>query len=206
MQILRNILALFSAAMLFALPALAHAGHAKQGEKVETRRMSSTSDEKAREYFTDTILLSHTGEEMRYYSDVLRGKTVVISFMFTTCVDACPLINATLQRVQERLTDRIGEDIFIVSITVDPSNDTVAELAEYRKKFKARDGWLFMTGTVANIDVISQKMGQVFEKDAHLTALLVGNTNTARWRKIPPSLSDAVIAAQILDIADGIYD
>ena len=143
---------------------------------------------------------------MRYYSDVLRGKTVVISFMFTTCVDACPLINATLQRVQERLTDRIGEDIFIVSITVDPSNDTVAELAEYRKKFKARDGWLFMTGAVANIDVVSQKMGQVFERDAHLTALLVGNTNTARWRKIPPSLSDAVIAAQILDIADGVYD
>lgn len=206
MQRIRNILAVLAAGVFLAQPALSHAGHGKEGDKVETRRVSAAAADKARDYFTDTVLLSHTGEEMRYYSDILEGKTVVISFMFTSCVDACPLINATLQRVQERLKDRIGNDILIVSITVDPANDTVKALADYRKKYKAREGWLFMTGTAKNIDIVSQKMGQVFEKDAHLTALLVGNTETARWRKIPANLSDALIAAQIQDIADGVYD
>lgn len=175
--------------------------------KVETRSVSaSDSDAKARDYFTDTVLTSHSGEKLKFYSDILEGRTVIISFMFTTCEDACPLINANLQRVQERLKDRLGKDIFIVSITVDPKVDTAAVLADYRKQFKAGAGWTFLTGTEKNIETVSNKMGQVFEKEAHLTALLVGNTKTARWRKIPANLADTVIAAQVKDIADGVYD
>lgn len=146
-----------------------------------------TAADKARDYFTDTVLVSHTGEEMRFYSDILEDKTVVVNFMFTTCPDACPLINTSIQRVQERLKDRIGKDIYIVSITVDPETDTVKVLDDYRKKYKAMPGWLFLTGTPENLETVGQRMGQVFDKEAHLTALLVGNTKTARWRKIPAS-------------------
>lgn len=196
---------LFSA--MFALPAAAHGLAHKPGDKVETRSIkASDSQEKAREYFTDTELTSHTGEKLKFYSDVLDGRTVIISFMFTSCVDACPLINANLQRIQERLKDRIGKDIFIVSITVDPKVDTSRVLADYRKQYKAGNGWLFLTGSQKNIETVSSKMGQVFEKEAHLTAFLVGNTKSARWRKIPAHFSDAVIAEQVKDIADGVYD
>ena len=199
--------ALILAGSALCQPVFAHAGHGKTDEKVQTRQMGSlTAADKARDYFTDTVLVSHTGKEMRFYSDILEDKTVVLNFMFTTCPDACPLINTSIQRVQERLKDRIGKDIYIVSITVDPETDTVKVLADYRKKYKAMPGWLFLTGTPENLETVGQKMGQVFEKDAHLTALLVGNTKTARWRKIPPHLSDALIAAQIKDIADGVYD
>lgn len=188
-------------------PALAHGTGQKPGGKVVTRDISaSDTEDKAREYFTDTVLISHTGEKLKFYSDILAGRTVVISFMFTACEDACPLINASLQRVQERLKDRMGVDIFFVSITVDPKVDTAAVMAEYRKQFKAGPGWLYVTGTEKNIEAVGNKMGQVFEKEAHLTALLVGNTKTARWRKIPANLSDTVIAAQVKDIADGIKD
>jgi protein SCO1/2 len=199
------LIALFAA--LLALPASAHGLSHKPGDKVETRSVKATdSQEKAREYFTDTELTSHTGEKLKFYSDVLEGRTVIISFMFTSCVDACPLINANLQRIQERLKDRMGKDIFIVSITVDPRVDTSKVLADYRKQYKAGTGWLFLTGSPKNIETVSSKMGQVFEKEAHLTALLVGNTKTARWRKIPAHLSDVVIAEQVKDIADGVYD
>lgn len=197
--------ALCSAA--FALGASAHGSGHKPDDKIETKSVSaSDSDAKAREYFTDTELTSHTGEKLKFYSDVLEGRTVVISFMFTACVDACPLINATLQRVQERLKGRMGKDIFIVSITVDPKVDTPAALATYRKQFKAGSGWLFLTGSEKNVETVSAKMGQVFSKEEHLTALLVGNTTTARWRKVPANLSDVVIATQVQDIADGVYD
>lgn len=199
---------LFFLVIAGAVPALAHPGHGSSASsEVETRRVTATQDnDRARAYFTDTILVSHTGERLRYYSDILEGRTVVISFIFTTCQDACPLINANLQRVQNRLGDRIGKDILFVSISVDPEVDTVPVLADYRKRYDAGDGWLFLTGSPGNIETVSQKMGQVFEKEAHLTALLVGNTRTARWRKIPAHLSDAVLASQIIDIADGVYD
>lgn len=201
-------LALAAAFSALAGPAaFAHGGTHKPGDKVETRSVAASDTEaKAREYFTDTLLTSHSGEKLKFYSDVLEGRTVVISFMFTSCEDACPLINATLQRVQERLKDRMGKDIFIVSITVDPKVDTAAVMADYRKQFKAGAGWLYLTGSEKNVETVSNKMGQVFEKEAHLTALLVGNTKTARWRKIPANLSDTVIAAQVQDIADGVYD
>lgn len=202
----RTVLAAAFSALL-ALPAAAHGLSHKPGDKVETRNIkASDSQEKAREYFTDTVLTSHTGDKLKFYSDVLEGRTVVISFMFSSCVDACPLINANLQRIQERLKDRIGKDIYIVSITVDPKVDTPKVLADYRKQYKAGNGWLFLTGPEKNIETVSSKMGQVFEKEAHLTAFLVGNTKTARWRKIPAHFSDAVIAEQVKDIADGIYD
>lgn len=202
----KPVLALLFSAVL-ALPAAAHGLAHKPGDKVETRSVNaSDSQDKAREYFTDTELTSHTGEKLKFYSDVLDGRTVIISFMFTSCVDACPLINANLQRIQERLKDRIGRDIFIVSITVDPKVDTSKVLAAYRKQYKAGNGWLFLTGSQKNIETVSNKMGQVFEKEAHLTAFLVGNTKSARWRKIPAHLSDVVIAEQIKDIADGVYD
>ncbi|MFN3912317.1 SCO family protein [Hyphomonas sp.] len=194
-------------AALISLGAQAHGVSHEPGGKVETKKVSaSDTDAKARDYFTDTLLTSHAGEKLKFYSDVLEGRTVVISFMFTTCEDACPLINATLQRIQERLKDRMGKDIFIISITVDPKVDTAPVLASYRKQFKAGPGWLFFTGPEKNVETVSTKMGQVFEKEAHLTALLVGNTKTARWRKIPANLSDAIIVTQIQDIADGTYD
>lgn len=199
--------ALASFGALIALGANAHGGTHKPGDKIETRSVAgSDTDAKAREYFTDTVLTSHAGDKLKFYSDVLKGRTVIISFMFTTCEDACPLINATLQRIQERLKDRIGKDIFIISITVDPTVDTPAVLADYRKQFKAGPGWLFLTGSEKNVETVSTKMGQVFDKEAHLTALLIGNTKTARWRKIPANLSDALIATQVQDIADGTYD
>jgi cytochrome oxidase Cu insertion factor (SCO1/SenC/PrrC family) len=197
---------LFSA--VAAAPALAHGlGHGTGGDKVVTRDVkASDTQAKARDYFTDTVLTSHTGAKLKFYSDLLADRTVVISFMFTSCEDACPLINATLQRVQEKLKDRMGKDIFFVSITVDPKVDTAAVMADYRKQYKAGDGWLFLTGSEKNIETVGSKMGQVFAKEEHLTALLVGNTKTARWRKIPAHLSDTVIATQVRDIADGVYD
>ncbi|MFN7055069.1 SCO family protein [Hyphomonas sp.] len=207
MRRLLTILTLMASGLIAAQGATAHGGHNHGSDRVETRSVSaSAGDERARAYFTDTVLVDHTGRSVKFYSDVLEGRTVVISFIFTTCPDACPLINATLERVQDRLRDRIGKDIVIVSITVDPENDTVAVLSDYRKKFKAMDGWIFLTGTTRNIETVSQKLGQVFERDAHLTALLVGNTRTARWRKIPAHLSDAIIAGQIRDIADDVWN
>ena len=194
-----------AAASLAAVPlaAKAHSGHTDKSEEIETRRVAAASDQdKARAYFTDTVLKDHNGNDVRFYSDILEGKTVVVSFIFTSCTDACPLINQNLKKIQARLGERMGEDIVFVSISVDPETDTPETLNVYRQDYDAGDGWVFLTGDVAAVETVSSKLGQVFEKEAHLTALLIGNTATARWRKVPAYLPDNVIASQIIDIAD----
>jgi protein SCO1 len=182
---------------------MAHDNHGAKPTSTQDRTLPDKGEqERAREYFTDTVLVTHDNRRVKFYSDVLANKTVVISFMFTTCTEACPLINHALQQVQARIGDRMGKDIIFVSVSVDPTKDTPAVLADYRKVFQAGKGWLFLTGDQKSIDVVSSRMGQVFERDAHLTALLVGNTKTGQWRKIPPHLPPPNIAAQIKDIAD----
>lgn len=180
-----------------------HAAHS-HAEDAETRTVSETAtQEKARAYFTDTVLIRHDGEEQRFYTDVLAGNTVVISFIFTSCPDACPLINAQIRKLQSEVGDRLGDDIHFVSISVDPLTDTADVLSEYRQRFGAKDGWWFFTGEPDAVETVSHKLGNVFEtKEQHSTTLLVGNLETARWRKIPSHLPSNVIGAQVLDIAN----
>ncbi len=190
----------------------AHAGHAGQDAApssmpadaiIETQSVeAAASDPQARAYFTDTVLVRHDGAEQRFYSDILAGKTVVISFTFTSCPDACPLINAQLRKVQDEMGDQLSEDIRFVSITVDPETDTPDVLSAYRRKFKAQDHWAFYTGSPEAIGAVSGKLGNILEKEQHLTNLIVGNVTTARWRKVPSHLPPNVIAAQIIDIAN----
>src|ERR671927_368199 len=91
----------------------------------------------AQKYFTDVELLNQNGEKVRFYTDVLKGKTVVVNAFFTTCTSVCPPMNRNLERVQEALGDRLGRDVFLVSVSVDPETDTPTRLKEYSKKFHA---------------------------------------------------------------------
>ena len=56
---------------------------------------------------------------------------MVVNFIYTVCPDTCPLETARLTKVQRILGDRVGKDIFMYSITIDPDNDTPEVLAEY---------------------------------------------------------------------------
>src|ERR1051325_1899561 len=95
----------------------------------------------AQKYFTDVELLNQNGEKVRFYTDVLQGKTVVVNAFFTTCTSVCPPMNRNMERIQEALGDRVGKDVFLVSISVDPEADTPARLKDYARKFHAGPGW-----------------------------------------------------------------
>jgi cytochrome oxidase Cu insertion factor (SCO1/SenC/PrrC family) len=100
----------------------------------------------AEKYFSDVELINQDGEKVRFYSDVLKNKVVVINTFFTTCTSICPPMNRNFEKIQEALGDRLGKDVFLVSITVDPGTDTPTRLKEYARRFHARPGWLFLTG------------------------------------------------------------
>jgi protein SCO1 len=138
----------------------------------------------ARKYFTDVELLNQNGEKVRFYSDVLKGKTVIVNAFFTTCTSVCPPMNRNMEKIQEVLGDRVGRDVFLVSITVDPQVDTPARLKDYAKKFHAGPGWVFLTGKKENLDWALYKLGQYVEtKDDHKTIFIIGNEPTGLWKK-----------------------
>ena len=138
----------------------------------------------AAKYFTDVELVNQDGKTVRFYTDVLKGKTVVVNAFFTTCTSVCPPMNRNMEKIQEALGDRVGKDVFFVSITVDPETDTPVRLKEYSKKFHAGPGWMFLTGKKENLDWALYKLGQYVEaKDDHTTVFIIGNEPTGLWKK-----------------------
>ena len=91
----------------------------------------------------------------RFRSADVRGKIVVVTFVYTQCADVCPLLSAKFASIQRSLDEQNQPDYLLLSITTDPTNDTAKHLDTYAKLFKARRShWLFLTGpqeTLANV-------------------------------------------------------
>ena len=138
----------------------------------------------AQKYFTDVLLVNQNGEKMRFYSDLLQGKVVIINSFFGTCQGSCLPMNRNLEKVQQALGDRVGKEVRIISISVDPTVDTPASLKEYSKKLHAKPGWYFLTGDKQNVDLALKKIGHfVGDKQDHLNIFIIGNERTGLWKK-----------------------
>jgi protein SCO1 len=149
-----------------------------------TPTAAQSAGSSAEKYFTDVVLLNQDGEKMRFYTDLLQGKTVIINSFFATCQGSCLPITRNLEKVQEALGERLGTDARIISISVDPTVDTPAELKAFGKKFHARPGWYFLTGSKENVEFVLKKIGQfVTDKQDHYNIIIVGNERTGLWKK-----------------------
>ena len=161
----------------------------------------------AQKYFSDVLLVNQNGEKMRLYSDLLQGKTVIINSFFATCQGSCLPMMRNLEKVQEALGDRLGKDARIISISVDPTVDTPAELKAFGKKFHARPGWYFLTGSKENVEFVLKKIGQfVADKQDHYNIIIIGNDRTGLWKKaFGLAKSDALmeVVESVLDDKSG---
>jgi protein SCO1 len=102
----------------------------------------------------------------------LKGKPVLIDFIYTSCASTCPTLTARMAAVAHRLGPALGADVRIVSITLDPEHDTPAELAKYAKSHDANEnGWIFLTGPPAQIDQVLAlfKLRRMREDDGTIT-------------------------------------
>lgn len=151
-------------------------------------------------YFPNVELTTHDGQKLRFFDDLIKDKVVAINFIYTTCPDTCPLETAQLVKVQRLLGDRLGNDVFFYSITIDPETDTPEALAEYRERFGAN--WMFLTGDEADIISLRRKLGLYIEEiqdgsNNHNVSMIIGNQATGRWMKRSPFENTYVLADQI---------
>lgn len=155
------------------------------------------------DYFPNTLLTDQDGRQVRFFDDLIKGKVVVINFIFTSCSDSCPLETARLRQVQNLLGDRVGQDVFFYSISIDPISDTPEVLKAYAQRFKIGPGWKFLTGEFEDVTDLRKKLGLFIDgvdngrsKD-HNLSLIVGNQTTGRWMKASPFENPWILADQL---------
>jgi cytochrome oxidase Cu insertion factor (SCO1/SenC/PrrC family) len=145
----------------------------------------------------NTRVFDQNGKQLNFYTDLIKGKSVAINFVFTTCTTICPPLTATFRKVQQEAQTR-GVDVQLISVSVDPTVDTPERLQEFAKKFKAGPGWTFVTGDKAEIDSVLQALGvAVVNKNDHTPTILIGNDVNDRWTRTYGLTSPARIVGLI---------
>lgn len=136
-------------------------------------------------YLPNTVLIDQNGEKVPFYSGVLKGKIVVVSFIYTTCRNICPLVISRLAEVYDKLQAAGGEGIAFVSISIDPIPDTPERLKAYAEAFKIKGDWKFLTGTPEDIDLVRYKLGERSGGtiSQHKNDILLFNDATGEWAR-----------------------
>jgi protein SCO1/2 len=139
-------------------------------------------------YFSNATLTTHEGAKVRFYDDLIRGKTVAFNMMYATCGGICPVATGNLLRVQQLLGERAGSRVHMYSITLLPEHDTPQVLREYVRAHGIGQGWLFLTGRAHDIDQVRYRLG-FFDPDprvdadrsTHTGMVRIGNDASQRW-------------------------
>ena len=132
----------------------------------------------------DVELLDQNGRKVRFYTDLVKGRTVVINFIFTTCTTICPPLGATFARVQKELGEKVGRDVRFISISVDPATDTPERLNAWGAKFHASDGWTLLTGDKPQVDELLRALGaSSARREDHSPTILIGNDAHGNWTR-----------------------
>lgn len=192
------LLALFSFAAAFSI------GVSALWEKYEQRGAGRKQSDK----FSNVLLYTQHGQPVRFYDDLVKNKTVIISLMYTGCGGICPAYTAELAKINDMLGQRMGRDIMMLSLSVDPMADTPARLKQYWESFGAKPGWLFLTGSPAEIDRLRRELG-AYDLDPQIDAditqhagfITVGNDSTDRWTALPLLMHRPQLVGTILRIS-----
>ncbi|HSE16159.1 MAG TPA: SCO family protein [Pyrinomonadaceae bacterium] len=181
---MKSIHSYMQAMMMLVLLVTGAGASAVHAQEPAAPKTPEATENKAQKYFTDTVLLNQNGERVRFYTDLMKDKTVIIDTFFATCQGSCLPMNRNLAQIQEGLGDRLGKDVNILSISVDPGVDTPTLLKAYAKKLNAKPGWYFLTGDKESVEFILKKLGQfVDDKNSHTNLFLIGNDRTGLWKK-----------------------
>lgn len=100
------------------------------------------------EYRLPTVkLVRADGKRVDFPADIDDGRAVLLNFIYTTCTAICPVMTHILSAFEKKLGAESGR-VRLVSVSIDPEQDTPERLAEYAKRYDAGPGWTFYTGTV----------------------------------------------------------
>jgi protein SCO1 len=132
----------------------------------------------------DLEVLDQDGHKRTFYTDLIKNKVVVVNFIFTTCKAVCPISGNNFTKLQTLLGDRLGRDVFLVSVSTDPETDSPEKLKAWGSRFKAQSGWSLITGNKDDLAGLLRLMtGDGLNKGYHVPSLYLVNDQkkSQRW-------------------------
>jgi cytochrome oxidase Cu insertion factor (SCO1/SenC/PrrC family) len=135
----------------------------------------AAAEAKARDYFTNVELIDQDGNRLKFYDEVLKDNVVVISFIFTNCGGACPLMTRNLTMIRDMLPTNVRNEITFLSISLDPVRDTPSAMKEFAQTHDA----------------------DTDELEAHTTMLIAANVRESHWTKIAPNVPPNGVAERL---------
>lgn len=132
----------------------------------------------------DVALTDQHGRTARFKSEFVADRLVVVNFVYTTCTTVCPVQSALFADLQQRLGERAGRDVSLLSVTVDPLRDTPVRLKEFAAQYQAGPGWSFLGGPKQAVDEVLKAFKVYTPNFAdHPAVVLVGDPRTGEWTR-----------------------
>jgi cytochrome oxidase Cu insertion factor (SCO1/SenC/PrrC family) len=125
----------------------------------------------------DVAVVNQDGRQLKFNSDVIGNRIAVIDTIFTSCTTICPVSGANFEHLAKKLGDRLGRDVVLVSVSVDPLNDTPQRLKSWGARFHADNGWTLLTGNKPELDQLLKSLGLFApERQDHPSTVLIGSS------------------------------
>ncbi len=193
---MKTIPLILMAAML-GPPALAHKG-VDHTASTQPSTQARSRIPRSKLEIPDAHLLTQEGQPVRFYSDMVRGKTVAINFIYTNCAVTCPVLGLNFVALNKRLGERAGKDVFLISVSVDPVADTPAKLKAWGEKIGAGKGWTLLTGDKREVDQVLKSLEvYVADKQDHTSFILMGNETRGEWKRLNGLAPADVLEAEL---------
>jgi protein SCO1/2 len=160
----------------------AAAPRAQEAHRHEAPAAKPGAEAAAQPRIPDIACLDQNGKKLRFHTDLVKGKVVVINFIFTSCPYMCTRIGEGVARLQAALGERAGKDVHLISVSTDPVADTPEKLKAWAARLQAGDGWTLVTGEKAEMDRLLKVLtGDAAGVKTHSPLLLIGNESKNVW-------------------------
>lgn len=144
------------------------------GHKHNETKLSQENNPTAKFFIPDVEVLTQDGRQVKFYTDLVKGKKVLISFAFTSCRLTCPMVGRNFQKLQEKIGKDLGKDVFLITVSTDPTVDTPQIFKNWGEKYNRRDGWTLVTGEETKMKELLQTLtGSTEPREGEHTSLLI---------------------------------
>lgn len=132
----------------------------------------------------DVVLINQDGKKVRLQSLLNSDVPVIVDFIYGTCTTICPVLSAGFVNLQRKL-DADNQKVRLISITIDPENDSPKVMKEYLKRYRAKPGWDFLTGSRADIDTVMRAFNAYIpDKMSHYPLNMIRMPKGGNWVRL----------------------
>jgi protein SCO1/2 len=153
-----------------------HSEHSQEESKTDRKENISKL------VIPDVEVLNQDGKQVKFFTDLVKGKKVFINFIYTSCQMTCPLAGRNFGKLQEYLKKESEKDVFLISVSTDPKIDTPQVLKKWSEKFGRRDGWTLVTGEESKMqELLMALTGTTPQRGIHSSLLVLFDDVSGAW-------------------------